>query len=77
MCLYEYGIPAIAPNSENLFITDKQYQKLKQKYRKIFLFYDNDLPGITNANKIRKQYPDLKVIFIRRKYDAEDISDFR
>ena len=44
MCLYEYGIPAIAPNSENLFITDKQYQKLKQKYRKIFLFYDNDLP---------------------------------
>lgn len=77
MCLYEFGIPAIAPNSENLFITDKQYQKLKQKYRKIFLFYDNDLPGITNANKIRKQYPDLKVIFIPRKYDAKDISDFR
>ena len=77
MCLYESGIPAIAPNSENLFITDKQYQKLKQKYRKIFLFYDNDLPGITNANKIRKQYPDLKVIFIPRKYDAKDISDFR
>lgn len=77
MCLYEYGIPAIAPNSENLFITDKQYQKLKEKYRHIILFYDNDLPGITNANKIRKQYPDLKVTFIPRKYDAKDISDFR
>lgn len=77
MCLYEYGIPAIAPNSENLFITEKQYQKLKEKYRTIFLFYDNDLAGITNANKIRKQYPDLKVVFIPRKYEAKDISDFR
>jgi len=35
MILYEYGIPAIAPISENLFMTKKQYEKLKEKFKNI------------------------------------------
>lgn len=77
MCLYEYRISAIAPTSENLFVTDVQYQKLKKHFNKIFLLYDNDLPGINAAVKIHKQYPDLQVLIIPRKYEAKDISDFR
>lgn len=77
MLLYEFGITAIAPNSENLFVTDKQFAKLKSKFSKIVLFYDNDLPGIKNMNKIHKQYPELTTVFIPRKYAAKDISDFR
>ena len=28
MCLYSLGITAIAPNSENLFLTESQFEKL-------------------------------------------------
>lgn len=76
MCLYELGIPAIAPNSENQFVSDILYSKLKEKFKKIFLFYDSDLAGISNMNKIRKKFPDTIPIYIPRKYKAKDISDF-
>lgn len=74
--LHEYGIPAIAPCSENLFITDTQYAKLKEKYKKLFVLYDSDLAGVINMNKIRKKYPDIKVLLIPRQY-GKDISDVR
>ena len=46
MTLYEFGITAIAPNSENLFVTPAQYEKLKTKFKNILIVYDNDLAGI-------------------------------
>ena len=76
MLLYELGIPAIAPCSENLFISQKQYEKLRSKFKNIFLFYDNDSAGVSNMNKIRKQHPGLIVTFIPRHLEAKDISDF-
>ena len=74
--LHEYGVPAIAPCSENLFITDLQYNKLKNKYKNIYLLYDNDYAGVCAANKIHKKYPDVKILIIPRKY-GKDISDVR
>lgn len=76
MCLYEQGIPAIAPISENLFITETQYNKLKNKFKFVCILYDNDLPGIASMNRIRKQFPDIHVMYIPRKFKAKDISDF-
>lgn len=77
MTLYSCDkIPAIAPISENCFLTETQYAKLKSKFNKIILFYDNDLAGIENMNKIRKKFPDVHVLFIPRHYKAKDISDF-
>lgn len=76
MSLYEFGITAIAPNSENLFISESQYKKLKMKFKDIYLLYDNDLPGVKSANKIRKKFKDLQVIIIPRRYKAKDFSDF-
>lgn len=77
MTLYSCDkIPAIAPISENCFLTKAQYAKLKSKFNKIILFYDNDLAGIENMNKIRKKFPDVHVLFIPRHYKAKDISDF-
>lgn len=76
MCLYELGIPAIAPNSENLFLTEAQYNKLKERFKKIIIFYDSDIAGIHNMNKFRKQFPDLVPFWIPRKYKCKDISDF-
>lgn len=75
MCLYSLGITAIAPNSENLFLTKKQFEKLQKRYKRIIVFYDNDLAGIHNMNKIRKEF-DVECMWIPRKYKAKDISDF-
>ena len=76
MVLYGLGINAIAPNSENLFISDKMLSDLKERFKHIVVFYDNDLPGISNMNKIKKEHPELNFFWIPRSYEAKDISDF-
>ncbi len=75
--LYEFGVPAIAPCSENQFITDAQLEKVKKKFKHIVVLYDNDLPGIAGLVRIKKKHPELKFAFIPRSMDAKDISDFR
>lgn len=75
MLLHELGIPAIAPASETTFLTDAQYEKVKSKFDKIFLLYDNDYTGITFMNKIRKSHKDVIPIWLPRS-KAKDISDF-
>lgn len=75
MVLHEFGIPSIAPNSETMFLTDKQYEIVKSRFKNIFLFYDNDLAGISNMNKIKSKFKDIKCIWIPRKF-SKDISDF-
>ena len=76
MVLHELGITAIAPNSENLFISDKMLKDLKERFKYIVVFYDNDLAGISNMNNIKKQHSELIYCWIPRKYKAKDISDF-
>ena len=76
MCLYEFGIQSIAPCSENLFINKSILEKLKLKYKNIIVWYDTDIAGISNLQKIRKQYPELKYFFIPRHYNVKDFSDF-
>lgn len=75
MCLYSLGITSIAPNSENLFLTQAQYENLKKRFNHIVLFYDNDKAGLSNMWKFRHQYPDLKCVWLP-KDTAKDISDF-
>lgn len=77
MTLYEYGITAIAPCSENLFVSETQYKKLQNKFWKRILLYDNDIPGVSAMAKIKKKYPDLKVMFLPRHGGDKDISDYR
>lgn len=76
MCLYSCGITACAPNSENLFISDKVLEDLKSRFENIIVFYDNDRPGLYNMAKIRKEHPELTYVFIPKKYGSKDISDF-
>lgn len=76
MCLYSCGITACAPNSENLFISDKVLEDLKSRFENIVVFYDNDRPGLYNMSKIRREHPELTYIFIPRRYGSKDISDF-
>ena len=76
MCLYSCGITACAPNSENLFISDKVLEDLKNRFKNIVVLYDNDRPGLYNMAKIRKEHPELTYVFIPKKYGSKDISDF-
>ena len=76
MTLYSLGFNAIAPNSENLFISDAVLNKLKSAFKYIIVLYDTDIPGIQNMRKIKKKYKDLYYFYIPRHYKAKDISDF-
>ena len=70
------GIPAVAPNSETQFVSDKLLGELRDRFKNVILLYDNDLPGVKAMNRIKKQHPDLNICMIPRKYEAKDISDF-
>ena len=76
MVLYEFGIPAIAPCSENLFVTQNTYNKLKSKFKKIFLLYDLDSAGIRASKKIKSDFPDIQVLLLPRTKRCKDCSDF-
>lgn len=76
MLAYELGIPAIAPCSEVLFLSNKQIQHLKKRFKTIVVCYDTDITGIHNLKQIKVKHPDLYTFFIPRKYGVKDISDF-
>ena len=72
--LYEFGIPAVSPNSETLFIDDKKLKEFKQRFKHILVVYDSDRPGKFNMAKIRREYPELNYYFLP-KYLAKDFTD--
>ena len=76
MALYEFGITAIAPCSENLFLTESQYNRVKSKFKHIYLLYDLDLPGVRASKKIKKAFPDVTVLLMPFG-TAKDFSDYR
>ena len=74
MCLYELGYNAIAPQSENTYIKEKEFENLRKRFKKIYLLYDSDLPGISSMQRFRKKYQVEKCIWIPRRF-SKDISD--
>ena len=81
MCLFRMGIPAIALQSEMQMPEEKMIKEIKERFKKIALFYDNDFdnpdnPGQTMANKICKKYDILNNIIIPDDYKIKDLSDY-
>ena len=74
MAMYEFNIPAVAPNSETLFINDKQLEEFKSRFKHILIFYDSDRPGKYNMAKIRREHPELNYYFLP-KYLSKDFTD--
>lgn len=74
MALYEFGISSCAPNSETLFINDKQLEEFKQRFKHILIMYDQDRPGLHNMWLIRKQHPELNFYYLPF-YLAKDFTD--
>ena len=67
-------IPAIAPQGEAYNLSETAVNELKRRYKKVFICYDTDAPGITDAKKLSEQtgfpyiVPDLG--------KCKDISDY-
>lgn len=59
-------IPAIAPQGEGYSISTTAANELKRRYKKVFISYDVDAPGLADSQKLSEQtgfiriVPDLK-----------------
>ena len=76
MVMHEYGIPSIAPNSENTPISDKTLAKLKSKYKTIVYWFDNDNPGKEAMGRVKEKHPDI-ICYCLPDDCEKDISDYR
>jgi len=76
ICFRSFGIPAIAPNSEHLFVSDEQLERLKTRFDKIVVLYDNDRTGKLNMAKIRREHPELCYVLIPPVTKCKDFSDY-
>jgi len=47
---------AIAPDSENTIIPDNFLEPLIKRYKKVFVLFDNDEPGIMSAKRYEEKY---------------------
>ena len=74
VALYSFGIAAVSPNSETLFIDDKKLEEFKQRFKHILVLYDNDRPGKHNMWLIRKQHPELNYFYLPF-YLSKDFTD--
>jgi len=72
--LSRFNIDAIAPNSENCIISEKAIFELKEKYKNIKIFFDNDEAGINNAKVYKDKY-NIDSITIPVN-NPKDISDY-
>ena len=72
--LYEFGISAVSTPSESTFISDKQLEEFKSRFKHILVIYDFDRTGKSNMAKIRREHPELNYYFLP-KYLAKDFTD--
>ncbi len=76
ICFNEFiKIPSISFHGEGHFIDSKIIEWLKKKYKYIYLFYDNDTSGISQAFKLSRVC-DIPYRYIPTEYSEKDISDF-
>lgn len=74
VALYGFGIAAVSPNSETLFVDDKKLEEFKRRFKHILVLYDNDRTGLHNMWLIRKQYPELNYFYLPW-YLSKDFTD--
>jgi hypothetical protein len=75
MTLDSLGYAAIAPASETSIIPDVVIKNVKSRFKRIIIFYDRDMTGMTFTRKIVNKYR-FEFAFINKKYKCKDISDF-
>lgn len=63
LCLScQLNIPAIAPQGEGYNISDTAIKELKRRFKKVFICFDTDKPGITDSTKLAEETGFINVI---------------
>lgn len=63
MCLSLFDIPSIAPMSESVLLSRKNFTKLQQRFKRIFTLFDNDRSGRRLSIKMRNTYGTIPLLF--------------
>ncbi len=53
---WRLGYPAVAPNSEHELFYEAFVQKLKSRFKRIVIWFDNDMSGIKSAKHFARRY---------------------
>ena len=69
------NIECIAPDSENTMIGESVINKLREKYAKIIVLFDNDEPGIKAAQRYQDKYNIPHVILDMSKDLSDSVRD--
>lgn len=75
MVLYQLGYPAVSPHNETPNIPDKVVENLKLRFKKIYVYYDNDETGVKNSTRVCNSYG-FDYINNPKQYKEKDPSDF-
>ena len=69
-------IPSISPNNEIAFLPSIIIPKIKQRFKKTLVWFDQDTGGHIGANKYKQKY-NWDAIFIPEKFNIKDPYEFR
>jgi hypothetical protein len=71
------NIDIVAPDSENTMLRKDLMEHYIEKYNKIIILFDNDLPGIASMAKYKEHYPSIEMAVLPMSKDPSDsIKDF-
>ena len=74
MCLYEFGITAIAPPSEENWFPEGYIEKQQTRFNRVVCLFDNDKSGIKRSKAFSEKY-NIPYILIPEEYKSKDLSD--
>ena len=76
LCLWiNTGIPAVAPQGEGYILSDTAINVLKQRFKKIYILFDNDEAGIKDAEILSKN-TGFHNIVLPQFEGGKDVSDY-
>ena len=75
MSYHELGYTAIAPQSEAVFVSSEQVEKLKSMHGRLLINYDPDKTGLKNAKLYSEKY-DIPFFHFGHE-DVKDVTEFR
>lgn len=76
LCLWaNTGIPSIAVQGEGYNISETAIKELRKNYKNIYILFDNDEAGITNAEKLAEKTGFINVVLPKFE-GGKDVSDY-
>ena len=76
MALWELEYEAIAPQAETTHLDLNVLESIINKYKNIYILFDNDSAGVFGAETLHKKIPGSKMIFISiEEFGCKDFTD--